>query len=295
MKSSPVRKTLLEFGLTDNETSVYLEALKHGQISPFKLARLTGIPRTTVYDVMMSLALKGLITVKTSQGLEKQQSWITAKNPSVLRETIARRREELSRLEVDVVDILADLKGEYLSHENNAFVRFFPGIEGIRKAYGLLHEVPSRTEICFFDHMMPMDTLGRKYINEEVSQSLKSRRGKRVKTLMPYNDWTRHVLTYQYGRNHSYIDYHEYRFLDNPAFRLENDMYVFMDRVMIICAKDDEVWAAVIRSQLVAASLRSLFFVLWELATPVTETLVQLLGENEFLKKERTKKKNKSR
>lgn len=292
MAKSPYRKTLLEFGLTENEVTVYLESVKHGEISPFKIARLTGIPRTTVYDVMMSLALKGLITVKTSQGLEKQQSWIVAKNPSVLRDTLAKRREDLMRLEVDVVDLLSDLKGEYLAHENNSLVEFFPGKEGIRKAYSLLMDVPKDVQIYFFDHLMPMDTLGKEYVNSEVAQTLKKRKGgKRVKTLMPLNDWTRHVLTYQYGRDKSYIDYHEYRYIDNPSFDLKHDMYIVLDRVIFVAAKDDEVWAAVIKSKLVAASFRSLFAVLWHEGIPVTETLVRLMGENAFLKEEKRRKK----
>lgn len=287
MKNTQIRKTLADFGLTENEITVYLEAIKHPQIAPFKLARITGIPRTTVYDVMMSLALKSLITVKTSQGLEKQQSWIVAKNPSVLRDTIYKRRSDLTRLEVDVVDVLSDLKGSYLAHENNAFMKFYPGVEGIKKAYRLLMEVPPEVQIYFFDHMMPMDTLGKEYVNEEVSQTLRGReRKKRVKTIMPLNDWTRHVLSYQYGRNKSYIQYHEYRYLENTVFELEHDMYIFIDKVVFVCAKGDEVWASVITSRMVASSFRSIFNVMWQSAIPVTEKFVKSLGENEFLKEE---------
>ncbi len=288
MDTRHILKTLSRFGLTENEAAVYLEAVRHSQISPFKLARLTGIPRTTVYDVMMSLALKGLITVKTSQGLEKQQSWIVANNPSALRDILTKRRKELMELEVDVVDMLSDLKAGYLSHETNGLVKFFPGVSGVRKAYGLLKDMPDDAEILFFDHMMPMDTLGKEYVNEEVSQSLKPRTvKKRVKTIMPLNDWTRHVLTYQYGRNPSYIDYHEYRYIEDKTFILDHDMYIVSDKVILICAKDDEVWAAVISSRLVAASLRSLFHVLWRTAIPVTNGFVKDLGDNEFLRVEK--------
>lgn len=287
---NPIFKTLSDFGLTKNEITVYLESIKHKEISPFKLARLTGIPRTTVYDVMTTLALKDLITLKTSQGLEKQQSWIIPKNPSVLRETIFKRRHDLLQLEVDVLGVLSDLKGDYLSHTKNAFSQFYPGKEGIEKVYQIIKGLPQDVQIYYFDHMMPVDTLGIKYINEEVSQTLKGReKRKRVKTLMPLNDWTRHVLTYQYGRNKSYIDYHEYRYIENPLFDLQHDMYVFLDKVIMVAAKDDEIWASVLTSKLVAASLISIFQTMWQTAIPITEKFVKSLGENEFLKVERTK------
>lgn len=286
-----VYKTLTEFGLTLNEIKVYLEAIKHTEISPFKLAKLTGIPRTTVYDVMTSLALKGLITLKTSQGLEKQQSWVVPKNPSVLRETIFKRREELTRLEVDIVDILSDLKGAFLPHENNATQQFYPGKEGIMRAYELVRNIPQDVQIYFFDHMMSMDALGKEYINQEVSQSLKNRRKKRVKTLMHLNDWTRHVLTYQYGRNHEYITFHEYRYIENPVFELHHDMYLAGDKVITIVAKNNEIWASILTSKQAAASFISIFQTLWQIAQPITQEFVESLGENEFLREE--KKKNK--
>ena len=181
-------QNLSDFGLSKNEILVYLEAIKHTEISPFKLARLTKVPRTTVYDVMMTLALKGLITVKTSQGLEKQQTWIVAKNPSVLREMIVKRRDDLNKLDVDVVDILADLKKDHLQEKPNANFSFYPGIAGVKRVFGLIQNIPSNVEIYLWDHFMPMDTMGKEYINQEVAQGLKAKdmsKQKRVKTIIP--------------------------------------------------------------------------------------------------------------
>ena len=291
-----IQKTLSEFGLSKNEILVYLEAIKHTEISPFKLARLTKVPRTTVYDVMMTLALKKLITIKTSQGLEKQQTWIVAKNPSVLRDMIVKRRDELNRLDVDMVDILVNLKKDHLREKPNADFSFYPGIEGVKRVYNLIQGIPSNVEIYLWDHLMPMDTLGKEFINQEVSQALKvkdSVKQRRVKTIIPLNDWTRHVLSYQYGREPLYIQYHEFRFIDKSKFNLYLDMYVFLDRVALVCAKEDEAWGVMIKSKLLSLSFKSIFEVLWGIATPVTEEFVKSLGENAFLKEEKRREKKK--
>ncbi len=288
-----IYKTLSDFGLSKNEILVYLEAIKHTEISPFKLARLTKVPRTTVYDVMMTLALKGLITVKTSQGLEKQQTWIVAKNPSVLREMIVKRRDDLNKLDVDVVDILADLKKDHLQEKPNANFSFYPGIAGVKRVFGLIQNIPSNVEIYLWDHFMPMDTMGKEYINQEVAQGLKAKdmsKQKRVKTIIPLNDWTRHVLSYQYGRDPLYTQYHEFRFIDKSKFNLYLDMYVFLDRVALVCAKDEEAWGIMIKSKLLSLSFKSIFEVLWENAIPVTEKFVKSLGENAFLKEEKRRR-----
>ncbi|MFA5137035.1 MAG: helix-turn-helix domain-containing protein [Patescibacteria group bacterium] len=283
-------KTLSDFGLSKNEIIVYLESIKHDQISPFKLARLTQIPRTTVYDVMMSLALKGLITIKTSHGLEKQQTWIIPKNPSTLRDMIFHRRQDLLQLEVDLTDILSDLQKDYLKHENNAGMRFYPGIEGVKRVYTFIHQIPSQVQIYMWDQLMPVDTLGKEYINKEVSQGLKiKKRVKRVKTIIPLNDWTRHVLSYQYGRNNNYIDYHEFRYIEKPFFNLNQDIYVFSDRIALMCAKKDEVWGMIIKSKLLYTTFTSLFQVMWEIAKPVDAEFMEQIGENEFLIQEKKK------
>ena len=90
---------------------------------------------------------------------------------------------------------------------------------------------------------------------------------------MPLNDWTRHVLSYQYGRNKSYIDYHEYRYVENELFQLEHDMYVAADKVIMICAKKDEIWA--ITSPYVIALLDGQLIKEWKQGTaPEPETLM---------------------
>ena len=291
MENNKIINILSQFGLSDNEAKVYIEAVKHKEISPYKLSKLVGIPRTTVYDVMMSLSLKGLITIKTRQGLEKQQTWIIAKNPSVLRDIIQKKHQNLTRLEVDIVDILPQLKTDYLTHQENADFQFYPGIDGVKKVFEIINNLPDKTNVYLWDHLMPMDTLGKKYITQEVQQGLIQRAKKyRMKTIIPLNDWTKHVLTYQYGRDHRYIKYHEFRYIEKTGFNLYQDIYLFLDRIAITMAKDDEVWGLIIKSPLLTKSFRSIFEFMWEKATPATKEFVESLGLNEFLKAEKNKK-----
>jgi sugar-specific transcriptional regulator TrmB len=128
-----VHHTLSRFGLTKNETDVYLAALKLNETSPFELARLTGIPRTTVYDILMTLSLKGLVTLTQSDGFTKQQTRIRAKNPSTLRSILRQKQKDLTSLEIDVMDILPQLKNDFQKQDANADFQFYPGIEGAVK------------------------------------------------------------------------------------------------------------------------------------------------------------------
>ena len=115
-----ILETLKRFGLSENETKVYLESLKHNETSPFQLSKATGIPRTTVYDVVMELSLKGLIELEQSDGIQKQQTKIRAKNPSILRTILQGKRKELTSLELDILNFLPNLKADFHQNKVNA-------------------------------------------------------------------------------------------------------------------------------------------------------------------------------
>jgi sugar-specific transcriptional regulator TrmB len=105
-RSKRTQQVLEQFGLSTNEATVYQSALSLGETSPFKIAKSTGIARTTVYAVLTDLALKGLVELESATGLMKQQTKVRAKNPSALREILWKKRESLVKQEVDIVEIL---------------------------------------------------------------------------------------------------------------------------------------------------------------------------------------------
>ena len=166
----PINKTLTEFGLNDSEIKVYLQCLKEDSLTPFKIAKLTNIPRTTVYDILLNLSLKGLIDLQQSQGFEKQQTKIHAKNPFIIREILQNKRKQLFELEADVIQILPQLKSDFLHTTLPPNIQYFPGKEGLKKVYFGETEFTDATEAFVFDNRMPMDVMSREEINDEINQ-----------------------------------------------------------------------------------------------------------------------------
>lgn len=287
-----IYKTLKKFGLTENEAKVYLESLKKEETSPFELAKLTGIPRTTVYDVVMGLSLKGLIKLEQSDGFTKQQTKIQAKNPSILRDILRKKRKDLVSLELDILNFLPELKADFHRDKVNADFQFFPGIEGAKKVYMDKMEAETELPVYVWDIQMPMDIFGRKEMNQLVDWEINFKKNKKrnVKEIMALNDWTRHVMTYQVGRDPKYLETWEIRYLEDPSFEIYQRISIVGDYIRIICAKDKEVWGLKIQSPLLASSFRSIFQVTWQIAKPVTLDVVKSWGENELLIEERNKR-----
>ncbi|MEI6691048.1 MAG: helix-turn-helix domain-containing protein [bacterium] len=281
-------KSLIEFGLSENEAKLYQSALNLGETSPFALSRDTGIPRTTVYTILTALALKGLIELESSTDLMKQGTKVRAKNPSVLREILWGKRAELYKQELGILDILPYLKGEYLKDQASENFQFFDGMKGANYVMFDYNNVNCDTYV--FDYQIPMDAIGRGEMNKHIDKNI-SAWGKGRATeynLIPLNRWSRHVLSYQIERNPHYLDQVEYRHLPFELSDMSIMCRIKEDRLWIVSVKGKEVWGLKIHSQNLADSLVSIHQALWKLAVPITLGMVKSWGKNEFLEVERS-------
>ena len=282
-----IYRVLEKFGLTQNEAKVYLAALQVKESSPYTLSKATGIPRTTVYEIVASLSLKGLVELEKNDGLMKQQTKLRAKEPSVLRHIVHTRQRDLAGLDVDIVSILPRLKKGYVEPVGDADFQFYPGIDGARQVYlGSFAKVDA--QVFVWDNMTSMDAFGTKIINQDVDEETKRTRQShfRRKELFVLSDWTRHVLTYQYGRNKDYLEARELRYLDQPGLKIKQPITIVGDYIRMVSTEEGEAWGLIIHSQTLSQTFRSLFQVTWQVSTLVTEELVKSWGENAYLKVE---------
>jgi predicted transcriptional regulator len=284
-------KILKQFGLSENETLVYLESLKKDDLSPYQISKLTGIPRTTVYDVLMSLSLKGLVELDQSDGFTKQQTKVKAKNPSVLRKILQQKRKDLVGLETDIAHIMPELKGFFHKSDSNADFKFYPGIEGAREVTLRNEEYDIALPEVSWDYLIPLDIFGSANLNKSVSigNSKRLREGISDKILIPFNDWTRHVLSYQYQRDNNYLENREFRYIDASFFEIFNTVIIQGEFIKITSVEEDEAWGLVIKSKSLSKTFMSLFELTWSVATPVTKEKIKSWGENEFLAKQKEK------
>jgi hypothetical protein len=286
-KNKRAQQVLEQFGLSSNEARVYQSALTLGETSPFKIAKSTGIARTTVYAVLTDLALKGLIELESSTGLMKQQTKVKAKNPSVLRDILWQKRADTFRQEVDIVEILPFLKKEYLKDETNADFQFFPGSKGAEQVTFDFDNIDQDSYV--FDYLTPMDVFGTTIINRGVEEAIKfqSKANSTEFNLIPITPWTKHVLTYQVERNPHYLDHVEHRHLPFELGSMSIWLHIKNGRIRIVSIKGDEVWGLKIRSQNLANSLIGVHQALWKLATPITKDMIASWGPNQYMQAEK--------
>ncbi len=121
-------KTVLrEFNLTDNEIEVYLACLKIGISSVIRISELTGIPKSTCYDLLNGLISKGLV----SQVVKENVKYFEATTPDFLLESL---REKEKRLK----EILPKLNSLKKTAYEKPKVELYVGKEGMKGIYNLI-------------------------------------------------------------------------------------------------------------------------------------------------------------
>lgn len=100
---------LVELGLTGYEASAYVALTRRGRATGAEVARLAGLPRQRIYDVLDALVAHGLANVTPG----RPAHYAAAPPDEALGKLLDRRRANLDRLERDVADTVARLTPAY--------------------------------------------------------------------------------------------------------------------------------------------------------------------------------------
>jgi sugar-specific transcriptional regulator TrmB len=102
---------LQRLGLTSYEARAYLALLRRDSSTAAETARLAGLPRQRVYDVLSSLVEKGLASTKPGKAVK-----YSATPPGqALESLLARHRQELSEMERETASMVQSLTSAYLA------------------------------------------------------------------------------------------------------------------------------------------------------------------------------------
>lgn len=133
MDNKQLRANLIQLGLTDKESDIYIELVKNGASSIVEISKYTGIKRTTAHNNVDELISKGLV-VQTKIGGRRK---VVANPPSELQTILRGRKTELEQIESNLPTTVAALK-ELISStslDNTIWAKFYEGKENISQLY----------------------------------------------------------------------------------------------------------------------------------------------------------------
>jgi len=106
---APDPDRLAELGLTTYEAKVYLALVRREVSSAADVARLAGIPRQRIYDVLASLVQRGLASERPG----KPTRYAAVSPAFAIERLMIARREELDRIERSGKDLIDQLEPEF--------------------------------------------------------------------------------------------------------------------------------------------------------------------------------------
>ena len=108
-------------GLTKNESKIYKLLIHLNKSNVTDLAKKTGIHRRSIYDVLMRLSDKGLVSYIIADGFKVY----IANNPKILKTIIEKRKSVID-------EALPDLEKIFQENAQKKSTKFFMGKKGIR-------------------------------------------------------------------------------------------------------------------------------------------------------------------
>lgn len=128
--NSPLKTSLLNLGLSDKETTVYLALLGIGTGKVSTIARKAGINRTTAYDILDDLIAKSLVSISGKEPLQEY----TAESPQNITSYLKKKIREDQQLLKKAEKVIPELTSIHKLGDRPR-VRFYEGKQGLEQVY----------------------------------------------------------------------------------------------------------------------------------------------------------------
>jgi HTH-type transcriptional regulator, sugar sensing transcriptional regulator len=123
---------LIQLGLSKDQAKIYEILLKNGELQASAIKRHVEISRPLVYKVLGELLNLGLVEKKEDLG---KTATFSPAHPSKLQELVENKKKEVDK-SADILDsVINNIASDYNLISGKPGIRFFSGIEGIKKIY----------------------------------------------------------------------------------------------------------------------------------------------------------------
>ena len=147
-------KYLIEAGLTADQAKIYYLLINGGKMLAGRLSIMSGTKRSLTYNILEQLIALGL--AKKEELPHKTTRYI-AEHPSKIKEILEQKQKNLKNAELSFGQILSSLSSEYNLAQNKPNVRFYEGMDGVKKI--LADSLTAKETILSFSDGQSVDKL----------------------------------------------------------------------------------------------------------------------------------------
>ncbi len=248
MTVNNLTQKLIEFGLNDRESSIYLYLLSNKDQTVFQIAKHLHLPRTTVYSDLERLKDRDLVGIFK----KNQIAYWYAEHPRRL----VKEAESKSTM---IKEIFPELESMIEKSSFQPEVRFFEGKEAIKDVingfYDIL-ETKTDRNLYTISHPELFESFP-KYL-----PSILTRKNKlKIFTKLIAPAFTRDLQLPSYTND----EFREVRFLPD-AYKFNSTMILMEDHIALFSLKDGNVYAVTIASPTISNMFKQVFLFAWNMA-----------------------------
>lgn len=245
----------ISLGLSDNESTIYEYLLKNGQSTAGEIIKKTPLKRGVAYNILSNLIKKDLVSekkIKIGKGKEKVAHFIPD-HPEKLREYLKNKKSQLDKVEQTLDANLPSLISDFNLISGKPGVRFFEGIEGVKK---VLEDSLIAKEIIY--SYADLEAVV-KYINKINKEYVKKRDELGVKKRAIFIDspFARDYLK-NYHRETTFM-----KFINHKLYPFNSVMQIYDGKVSYITLSEASKIGIIIEDKNIYQMHKSLFEFAW--------------------------------
>lgn len=269
-------QSLMKFGLSEKEGSVYLALLELGPSSVTDVAKKARVTRTNAYHLLSALELRGLVNSHE----EKSKMIYAAESPNRIERMLKHDIAEKERQLKEAMNVIPELKTMYNDPEGKLKVRFYEGPKGIVSAYE--DTLTAETPILAYASVENQHAFFPGYFPEYYRRRTKKKIP--VECILAYTKESFRVK--ELDKEHMRKSY-----IVPPEYTISPEIVIYDDKVGIMSLKEE--FAVIIQSKEVANAFDKLFHLAYERAGEYDEKLgkkydVKKAGKNKKYSKKKT-------
>src|SRR3989344_1350109 len=245
-----IESNLKFLGLSEKEAKVYVSVLELGASPVLQISQKSGINRPTTYVEIEALIRMGLM----SSYIKGKKRYFVAEPPERLGELINLKRAEIRDQQDRLADIMPDLELLFNTANERPIVRFYEGREGIKAINSDIFKRGGKEVLTFYSSDFYEEFFGE---GERAElRKLRERKGITARSL-----YTRKSGVYDSPPPKGISD----RFIPEDRFPFFAGIDIY-DNKMAIHSLKGKIVGAIIESNYVADTMRSIFELAWEAA-----------------------------
>lgn len=246
-------------GLSEKGALVYAALLELGGAFPSQIAKYTRIKRSTVYEILDDLAIKGLVSE-----LEKRNKYFySIEHPNRLLHLSERSIVCAQESQQKLHEFLPILEGLYAGSIDKPKISYFEGATGVMEIYKDHTSIEKKYEMLGFVNVAKlMQFLPQKKYREYVLR--KEKLGISTRGIIPDTTDDRAYEKTVY-RSTSKKILPKVRHIPKASFPWKGDITIYgEDRVSIVSFDENKITGVIITSQTIHQMMRMIFELAWK-------------------------------